>query len=116
MKMSRWREFSSVKRASIMIQDTAALLKTSGHEGTVAELQKALDAIERGTPFSRKEAFASVASMCHPRWLGDMFVQDLDWAEWNAQLERLRGACIKAFNKLESEFCNLSEEERKQEG
>jgi hypothetical protein len=45
-----------------------------------------------------------------------MFVQDLDWAEWNAQLERLRGACIKAFNKLESEFCNLSEEERKQEG
>jgi len=116
VKMTRWRESGSAVAAIRLIHETATILEDAGHKDVSAELLQALKTIERATPYSRKQAFASIVAMCHPKWHGDIIVQGMEWAEWNTHLANLEKTCLKAFQKLESEFSALSEEERLQQG
>jgi hypothetical protein len=107
---------SSVSRAVGLMDQTIALLESSACQERAAELRTALDQIEDGIPFARKEAFASSVSLCHPKALGDLFIAGMEWDEWNSHLDELQGACEKAFTELEEEFDSLSDAVRPQKG
>ena len=107
---------SSVGRAVGLINQAIAQLESSACQERAAELRIALDQIEHGIPFARKEAFPSVVFLCHPKALGDLFIAGMERDDWNSHLDELQGACEKAFTELEEEFDSLSDAERLRKG
>ncbi|PXB00568.1 MULTISPECIES: hypothetical protein [Pectobacterium] len=57
-------------------------------------LKKILD--ENNDPIERKEAADNLSSRCHPRWLGDYYIDGVTYKEWTDLITRLK----KSLNKI----------------
>lgn len=60
------------------------LLRRSGHEDQANEIQALLDIVlAPGSSDSlRDEAIKNLAMRCHPRWLGDFFIDGMTYPRW----------------------------------
>jgi len=111
-EMKDWKDIPAVRDALDLIDETIGLLREGTSGGSSEYLQRHLSTIRDGTPWSRKEVFKKIQTMCNPKDLGDMFDHGMTWEEWWAHVEKLDAACGCAFAALEEQFSTLSQEER----
>ena len=102
-----------VQHAITLIREAIRILERST-PGSGSSLAQHLEHIEHGIPFQRKEAFAAIGSVCHPRALGDRFIRGMEHESWLDHLDALESACATAFTLLDREFSTLTETERLQ--
>ena len=79
-----------VQHAIALIREAIRILERSTPGSSLAQH---LEHIERGIPFQRKEAFAAIGSLCHPRALGDRFLRGMEHESWLDHLDALDAAC-----------------------
>lgn len=111
-EMKDWKNIPAVRDALVLIDETITLLREGTSGGSSEYLQRHLSVIREGTPWSRKEAFKKIQTMCHPKAFGDLFVRGMSWDEWWAHVQKLDEACGSAFAALEEQFPGLTQEER----
>jgi len=80
---------SSVRAAG---QEVLELLKTHGFADDAARLERELSRLESDDPQVRALAQREIANMCHPRWLGDLYIEGLSLTEWSRRLDALSRA------------------------
>ncbi|MEM9996675.1 MAG: hypothetical protein AAF809_03150 [Bacteroidota bacterium] len=67
-------------KLSLKAEPVIAVLKSEGFQSCADDLRSAADAGEGDR----------VAQMCHPKWLGDLYIKSKEWPEWWNMLSELR--------------------------
>ncbi|HET9956093.1 MAG TPA: hypothetical protein VFQ61_16415 [Polyangiaceae bacterium] len=73
-------------------QDVLDLLRDHGFFDDAARLERALSSLDSGAPQVRAAAQREILNMCHPRWLGDLYIEGLSLTDWSGKLDALSNA------------------------
>jgi len=90
----------SVIEARKRIQSIVSRLQVNGCDGWVEFLSQRTSDMDSW--FATKEAFFQIGEVCHPKALGDIQFEDLDWKDWLTEIDELKSACARAFHDLET--------------
>ena len=69
----------------------------------IDELNEQIQKIETGNTFTQKQALEHAGSMTHPKWLGDVYLENISWNDWTKALDKMNNKCVRAFNQLEKQ-------------
>ncbi len=60
------------------------LLKRSGYEDEADEIQALVDIVldPNSSDSQRNEAIKNLTMRCHPKWLGDFFIDGMTYPQW----------------------------------
>lgn len=70
-------------------------LRQGGRPDLAEELEGLLD--QTRDPEAGAKALDAIIQRCHPKWLGDVYVEGTGWPGWWNRLGRLRAAAEKAL-------------------
>lgn len=73
-------------------QAVLELLERHGFSAERDRLARELSSLESADPQVRAAAQREIISMCHPRWLGDLYIEGLSLTEWSRKLDMLSKA------------------------
>lgn len=73
-------------------QAVLELLESHGFSDERDRLARQLLSLESTEPQVRAAAQREIVSMCHPRWLGDLYIEGLSLTEWSRKLDMLSKA------------------------
>ena len=76
-------------------RSTVNSLRQGGRADLPEELEALLD--QTRDPGVRDEALGAIAQRCHPKWLGDVYVEGVGWPSWWDRLSRLGTAAERAL-------------------
>ncbi len=65
------------------------LLRANNVTSDADELEKLASKYYSSSLEKKREIAYSIRSMCHPKWLGDIYIKDVSFKEWYALLDRL---------------------------
>jgi hypothetical protein len=65
------------------------LLKANDVFSEAQELEKLASKYYSSAIEEKREIANSIKSMCHPKWLGDIYIKDVSFKEWYALLDKL---------------------------
>lgn len=73
------------------------ILESHGHHSNADALKVSVQVLE--SKGSDNGAFENIMSMCHAKWLGDLYIDSFKYHEWLKMLEKLRSKANKELNK-----------------
>jgi hypothetical protein len=106
-----WRQYPEVKEAISTINRVVGILERNENRSSET-MKRHLASINTDPVAVAKEGFYKIGQMCHPKYLGDIFLKDIPQEAWSREIERLEDACARAFNRIESEVDKLRHEEQ----
>ena len=65
------------------------LLKANGHAAAAAEVETFAQELSSPDQSRREVAADALLARCDVRWLGDLFIAELDFAKWTRLLEKM---------------------------
>lgn len=95
-----------IRKAVLAIERVLEILERYAEhsQGNISEIKTKLTDIKTGNRFKIKEALFAIGGMCHPKWLGDVYISGMPWEEWSSALNDMHDACAMAFNKLDKKL------------
>jgi hypothetical protein len=82
-----------------IVSDIDKTLRLNGHLTTAERLEELRKQLE--DPESSLDALKKISSMCHIKWMGDLYISNVGYHEWLHTLNALRTACqAAAVNKV----------------
>lgn len=80
------------KKTRELASEVVSRLRSNGFDSHADDLEHWVHLLESGDEDERKKAAHEVRMRCHPRWLGDLNIQQQSPNEWWNCLSRLKSS------------------------